>query len=67
MSLEVEKLILSAILEILETWMKASSFKPLKYFDKEGMKNINMMTFGYLIVAEIHIQTRNKNPIKENR
>jgi hypothetical protein len=58
MSLKVENFILSAILDLLETWTKVFGFEPLEDSDKEEMKNINMMMFPG--TSKIHIQTRNE-------
>ncbi|GLJ52561.1 hypothetical protein SUGI_1118510 [Cryptomeria japonica] len=44
-SLNVKKLILSAVPELLEYWTTVFGFKPLEDSQKQLIKNMNMMTF----------------------
>lgn len=45
-SLHVEKLIIPAVPEMLETWMTSFSFKQLESSHKDEIRNLNMMLFA---------------------
>ncbi|XP_027127252.2 increased DNA methylation 1 [Coffea arabica] len=44
-SLKVEKLVISAIPGLVETWTEGFGFKPLEDYEKKGLSNINLMVF----------------------
>lgn len=44
-SLKVEKLVISAIPDLVETWTVGFGYEPLEDAEKENLKNINLMVF----------------------
>ena len=55
-SLHVEKLIIPAIPDLLETWTRSFSFKPLEPSHREEIKNLSLMVFAEttLLQKSIH-------------
>ncbi|XP_058088661.1 uncharacterized protein LOC131235489 isoform X2 [Magnolia sinica] len=51
-SLHVEKLIIPAIPDLLETWMTSFSFKPLELSHREEIKNLVMIVFAETILLQ---------------
>ncbi|KAK9269746.1 hypothetical protein L1049_001524 [Liquidambar formosana] len=58
-SFKVEKLVISAIPNLVETWTVGFGFEPLEDSEKESLKNINLMVFPGTILL--------KKPLLENQ
>ncbi|CAJ2659671.1 increased DNA methylation 1 isoform X2 [Trifolium pratense] len=52
MSVKVEKLVVSAIPELVETWTKGFGFVPVGDIDKQRLKKINLMVFPGTVLLE---------------
>ncbi|KAJ7948732.1 increased DNA methylation 1 [Quillaja saponaria] len=59
MSFKVEKLVISAIPDLVETWTKGFGFKPVDDFEKQNLKKINLMVFPGTVLL--------KKPLYENQ
>ncbi|ONK57499.1 uncharacterized protein A4U43_C09F1130 [Asparagus officinalis] len=55
-SLHVEKLIIPAIPDMLETWTTSFSFKPLEPSHKEEVKNLSLMVFAETTLLQKSLQ-----------
>lgn len=44
-SLKVEKLVISAIPGLVETWTEGFGFEPLEDYEKRSLSDINLMVF----------------------
>lgn len=51
-SLHVEKLVIPAIPDLVETWTKSFSFKPLESALKDEIKNLSLVVFAETTMLE---------------
>lgn len=58
--LSVDKLIIPAIPDLLETWMTSFSFKPLEPFHKDEIRNLSMMIFAGTTLLQKSISSRTR-------
>lgn len=51
-SIKVEKLVISAIPDLVETWTKGFGFKPIDDIERQRLKGINLMVFPGTVLLE---------------
>lgn len=51
-SVKVEKLVIAAIPDLVETWTKGFGFKPVADIEKQRLNKINLMVFPGTILLE---------------
>lgn len=51
-SVKVEKLVVSAIPDLVETWTKGFGFVPVGDIEKRGLKKLNLMVFPGTVLLE---------------
>ncbi|CAL0310183.1 unnamed protein product [Lupinus luteus] len=59
-SIKVEKLVISAIPDLVETWTKGFGFMPVDDFDKQRLKKVNLMVFPGTVLLEKPLYQKEK-------
>lgn len=59
LSLKVEKIVVAAIPDLVETWTKGFDFKPVEDSEKRSLNKINLMVFPGTVLL--------KKPLYDNR
>ncbi|GAU38413.1 hypothetical protein TSUD_52380 [Trifolium subterraneum] len=61
MSVKVEKLVVSAIPDLVETWTKGFGFVPVGDIEKQRLKKLNLMVFPGTVLLEKPLYGKKKN------
>jgi hypothetical protein len=61
MSVKVEKLVVSAIPDLVETWTKGFGFVPVGDIEKRRLKKLNLMVFPGTVLLEKSLYGKKKN------
>lgn len=59
-SIKVEKLVISAIPDLVETWTKGFGFKPIDDIERQRLKGINLMVFPGTVLLEKPLHRKEK-------
>lgn len=60
-SVKVEKIVVSAIPDLVETWTKGFGFKPVEESEKLCLSRINLMVFPGTVLLEKHLNDNGNN------
>lgn len=66
-SIKVEKLVISAIPGLVETWTEGFGFEPLEDYEKQSLRNINLMVFPGTVWLKKLLFVRHKLDQKANK
>ena len=60
MSVKVEKLVIAAIPDLVETWTKGFGFRPMDDVEKQRLNKINLMVFPGTLLLEKPLYEKEK-------